>query len=135
MNEANNPAARLNTILKEGRGQSRTEGSISVWHRLLMVPKDNMSIFYHRLGLVVNLSHIIETQIKCIKNINQQLYLKEIPVVHRAFEKLNLQASFSGFIDQITDTVIYGVDFCSDLLSKQFPEKTIRFTLQIDFVF
>ncbi len=53
------------------------------------------------------------------------LLLKWLPKVEGAFSNMNMQTKWADFIDKFDDTVIYGLEMCSDALSRQRPERTI----------
>ncbi len=124
MAQTNNPAGRLLYFLEEAKKldkKAHTKNQLSV----LLNSKSSESIFYKRLGLFVNLPNEIKAIIESQVNINHKLLLKWQPKLDSVFRGLNFLSPFNHFIDNITDIDLYGLEFCSDHLSRNCPEKTI----------
>lgn len=96
------------------------------WACLLHVPKDNNSLLLMRVGHVMALPDSIRTTAYSISDIDHQIYLKWLPQVESALRVLNFETGWSEFINRFDGAVMYGLEICSDLLSRQRPEKTIE---------
>jgi len=124
MAEPNNPAARLHGILIHAK-PLQNSNALSAWSKLLSVPEDNKAELVRRLGLVLSLPAQIRELIERIPDIDTTVYLKWIPEVEEGFGKLNLSRSFNEFTNPISDKALHGIEFCSELLSRTFPEKIL----------
>ena len=127
MAEANNPAARLHRILTQAKGLANQK-ALSAWSKLLSVPADNCADLVRRLGIVLSLPADIREQIECIPEIDTEVYLKWIPEVENGFSSLNLSRSFQEFTNPISDKALHGIEFCSEILARTFPDKILNKT-------
>jgi len=122
---ANNPAQRLYEIIKDGKQKPREKAAEEVWAELLGVPKKDKSLLLRRVGYVMALPAAIRESVSAISNIDHEVYLKWLPQVEASFSVLNFQMQWTQFIDRFDGAVVYGLEICSDLLSRQNPEKTL----------
>jgi hypothetical protein len=122
---ANNPAGRLHALLTEGHRKLKDKPAEEVWAELLDVPKENKSLLLRRLGHVMALPAAIREKISNVQGIDSSVFLKELPRAEASFGILNFQMRWEEFITRFDRAVMYGLEVCSDVLSKQYPEKTI----------
>lgn len=128
MANPNNPAGRLYNLLKEREKPSFQKMKVrDVWCVLLGVGVNDTPILLRRIAKVIALPSLIEQQIKQNENIDHSVYLKWLPKVANAFKRLNLEAPWTNFIKPIDDTVVYGLEICSEQLSRKQPETIIKY--------
>ena len=126
MKAQNNPAGRLGSILKAANSMNDKSVAAKVaWAEILETALDNIPLLLRRLGQVMELPEVVRQQIMRQKDIDQEVYLKWLPKVQRAFGNTNLKAPLSTFTDPIDEAALDGLDFCADLLSRKMPEKIL----------
>lgn len=125
MSAMNNPAGRLLTIINAGKAQPKKKRAADIWGALLEVSPQDKTLLLERVGGVLSLPSKIRTEISQIKDVNEGVYLKWLPTVERSFNSLNFDAPWQQFIDIIDEAAIYGMEVCSELLSRMSPEKII----------
>jgi len=122
----NNPAGRLLNLLSQKEKPSFAKLQAGdVWCSILGVPIKDIPTLLRRVGKIMALPSLIEEQIK-EAGLDCSIYLKWLPKVNRAFECLDLDMMWADFIGPIDETVMYGLEICSDQLSKRQPELVIR---------
>ena len=124
MLQLNNPAGRLLNIIQTGRRQPGEKQAAEVWANILRVPVDSKSELLRRIGLVLSLPSEISEKISNIEEIDSPVYLKWVPKVEQAFSILNFQIQWKQFIAHFDPSVEYGLEICSEVLSRSLPEKT-----------
>ena len=122
----NNPAGRLKSLLEEGLRKPKNEPIYKIWASLLLVNEDDIPTLLRRLAHVNSLINEIEFQIRTIDDITPEIFLKWTHSVKNALKNLNFSAPWDIFIRKIDREVLYGLEVCSDLLSKKRPEKVIN---------
>ena len=122
---ANNPAGRLHALLTEGHRKLKNKPAEEVWAELLDVPKENKSLLLRRLGHVMAILSAIRENVSNTKGIDPDIFLKWLPRAEASFGILNFQMQWEQFITRFDREVMYGLEVCSDVLSRQYPEKTI----------
>ena len=127
MANPNNPAGRFYNLLIQGKKPSFGKMKVrEVWGQLLGVADKDSSILLRRIGKVMALPSLIEKQIKQEEDIDHSVYLKWLPKVANAFRRLNLEAPWTNFINPIDDAALYGLEICSEQLSRKQPELIIK---------
>ena len=125
MPQANNPAQRLLTILEAAKQQPDQKAE-NIWGALLGVADGNKAQLLRRLGLVMELPFQIKEEIERIPQIEHAVYLKWMPAVEASFSNLNLGRNFSEFKTPVTATALYGLEVCSEILSRYSAEKVLN---------
>lgn len=125
MEIVNNPAGRLLAIINAGKTQPKKKIAAEIWGTLLEVAPEDRTLLLERVGSVLSLPSKIRTEISQIKDVNGSVYLKWLPTVERSFRSINFDAPWQQFIDIIDEAAIYGMEVCSELLSRMTPEKVI----------
>ena len=127
MENINNPAARLLTVLKQGKMKSYMDKQASeAWANILSVEPKNKSILLRRIGYVMALPVSIKENIEQLDDVDNALLLKWMPKVENAFSMLNFQTPWKSFISIMDEAVIYGIEICADTLSRKLPEDTVK---------
>ena len=125
MKTSNNPAGRLHSLLVEGKGQGRQDKSISkVWAEILEVPHADKGLLLRRVGQVMALPSSIKEAMSYIDDIDHSIYLRWLSQVESSFSILNFDMQWKNFIDKFNGEIMYGIEICSDRLSRERPEKT-----------
>ncbi len=124
MSQLNNPAGRLLKIIKTGRSKPGDSPAVKVWPEILSVPPENKSVLLRRIGLILALPSEIAEKIHSIEEIDSIVYLKWLPKVEQAFSTLNFQIQWKQFMSHFDPSVEYGLEICSEVLSRKRPENT-----------
>lgn len=124
----NNPAGRLLTLINSGRPQQyKKETTRKVWSILLNVQEDDTQKLLKRIGYVSSIPGNIEKQINSIEKINHKVYVKYLPKIKNVLNgNLNYQSTWNTFIDHFSQPVIDNLEVCSEILSRERPEKVIE---------
>jgi len=122
MTTTNNPAGRLHALLSKGQSMPNAPASES-WAELLGVENGNHSLLLRRVGQVMSLPSTTKEAILGLGDHNPEIYLKWLPVAEQTFGLLNFQMQWKQFIERFTPETMYGIEVCSDILSKNRPEK------------
>ena len=127
MKTSNNPAGRLHSLLVEGKGQDWQDKSISkVWAKILEVPYEDKGLLLRRVGQVMALPSSIKEAMSHIDDIDHNMYLRWLPQVESSFSTLNFDMQWKNFIGRFDGEIMYGIEICSDRLSRERPEKTVN---------
>jgi len=121
-----NPAGRLLAILKRGREHRSTNPAQVVWSQILGIEQADLPLLLHRLGRVYALPQKVQSEIRQIREIDHDVYLKSVSKVATAFKRLNLAAPWDSFIKHVDDVAIHGLEFCDERLSNIAPEQALR---------
>lgn len=120
-----NPASRLWNILNNGKNISGNERCIDAWHKLLNVEKGNKSLLFNRLGKVITLTSIINSDV--IKYHNEEIDIcnKAISQINIAFEHQNLSSQWDSFMRNINEETLNYLKLISKLLNYEYKTKKI----------
>lgn len=133
MKTSNNPAGRLHSLLMEGKEQSQQDRSIStVWAEILEVPPDDKGLLLRRVGQVMALPSSIKEAMSYIDDIDHSIYMRWLPEVEASFSILNFGMQWKNFIDRFNGEIMFGIEVCSEMLSRERPEKTANEELLAD---
>lgn len=125
MTTNNNPAGRLHSLLVEGKKQGHQDSSIStVWAEILEVPHEDKGLLLRRVGQVMALPSSIKEAMSYIDDIDHSVYLRWLPEVEASFSIMNFDMQWRQFIDRFNGQIMFGIEVCADVLSRQRPEKT-----------
>ena len=119
----NNPAGRLFNIIQAGKKEKNDKPAAEAWSNILDVPIKDKVLLLTRIGHVMALPGSIKEEIENLENIDHKLHLKWLPKVEKCFSLLNFQLPWSQFIDKFDGEIVYGMQICSDVLSRNRPEK------------
>lgn len=125
MGKLNNPAERLLRLLKAAKKKPRNNKIGNTWMELLEVPDNDRSLLLRRLGQVFELPATIKAQIELLEDIDHSTYLKWSPAVEKAFSVMNLDASVDNFTNCYDNMALYGLEVCSEILSRLRPEEVL----------
>ena len=125
MPQANIPAQRLLAILEAAK-QKTDQKAENAWCSILGVAEGNKAQLLRRLGLVMELPFQIKEEIKRIPQLEHAVYLKWMPDVEAGFSSINLGRNFSEFRNPVTATALYGLEVCSEILSRYSAEKILN---------
>ena len=125
MAEINNPAGRLHQILINGKKLNNPSDIKSEWCKLLKVPNDDNELLYRRLSQVIALPNQTQTKILSLPRVDHNRYLTWVPQVNKIFGDIYLRSPWDNFINQFTPEIMLGIDHCSEMLSRELPEKNV----------
>jgi hypothetical protein len=112
-----NSAGRLHNFLTNAKEKNKNTNTRIVLADLLKTEK-SLPLLYKRMGILVNLPKQVKEVINTVENINFDLYLKWYNHIQAVFNNLNLNSNFVDFIGQIREQDLYGIEVCSDFLSR-----------------
>ena len=125
MLKLNNPAGRFQQILERARKEDRGANAAQIWARLLGVAVGERSQLFYLLGRVMALPTRLKELVEREPNIDHSVYLRWMPQIEAALSNQHLNGQFATFMDQIDNTTLYGIEICSDLLSRRCPEQLL----------
>lgn len=76
-----------------------------------------------RVGHVLSLPSSIKEAMSYVDDIDRDIYLRWLPRVETSFSILNFQMAWRKFIERFDGEIMYGIEICSDRLSRERPEK------------
>jgi len=124
MEVSNNPAGRLHALLQEGKSKPIDKPASEIWAEILNVPKKDTGLLLRRVGYVLSLPSSVKEAMSYIDDLNHDIYLRWLPRVEASFSILNFQMAWKQFIERFDGEIMYGIEICSDRLSREKPEKT-----------
>lgn len=124
MEISNNPAGRLHALLREGQRKPKDKPASEIWADILEVPKDETGLLLRRVGHVLSLPSSVKEAMSYIDDLDHNVYLRWLSRVETSFSILNFQMAWKQFIERFDGEIMYGIEICSDRLSRERPEKT-----------
>jgi len=124
MEISNNPAGRLHALLNEGKNKQMDKQASEIWSEILNVPKEDTGLLLRRVGHVLSLPSSVKEAMSYIEDLDHNIYLRWLSSVEASFSILNFQMQWKQFITRFDGEVMYGIEICSDRLSRERPEKT-----------
>lgn len=119
MTSINNPAGRLKSLLDKGRGIDKATRLSQAWAQILEVdPKDKSTLLKH-IGSLLALPADVRKEVTSLPELDHSVYLRWMPKVEKAFGILNLDMKWEQFYQHFTPEVMFGLDVCSEVLSRQ----------------
>jgi hypothetical protein len=112
------PAGRLYDILQEGRTKPGDYPSRRVWASIFGVPEIDTGTILRMLAELIQLTYETKVEIEKLEDVDHQLYLRPFQRIESLFSQINLDAPWKHWKDQIDEPTIYGLQFCSDKLSR-----------------
>ncbi|MEZ9366257.1 hypothetical protein AB4167_17180 [Vibrio sp. 10N.286.49.E11] len=125
MIDLDNPAGRFYDILNQAKAKKDEQKVRQVWAQILDEDETNDSAITKKVIEVYQLGEQVKDLIKMNEGANTELYLSSFPQVERAIFPLNLNATWKGQKQQLSDGVMTRLQFCSDLLSSTYKEETL----------
>ncbi len=123
MEISNNPAGRLHSLLSEGKGKQMDKPASEIWAEILEAPKEDTGLLLRRVGHVLSLPSSVKEAMSYIDDLDHNIYLRWLPRVEASFSILNFQMAWKQFIERFDGEIMYGIEICSDRLSRERPEK------------
>src|ERR1700749_4867652 len=114
MNNDNNPAGRLYSILTKARSQNQQSSIKKVWSVVFETPEDQIHKIYYYLTLLADLTEQAEKEVKLIPDIDHSLYLKPFPSIRNILKISNLDAEWRNFQGYLNEPVMLALQFCSE---------------------
>ena len=74
----------------------------------------------------------IKEAMSYIDDMDHSIYLRWLPEVEASFSILNFDMQWKNFIDRFNGEIMFGIEVCSDRLSRERPEKTANEDLLAD---
>lgn len=111
-------AGRLLDILTEAKSKSEKLKARQVWASVFEIPENDSGSLLLMLAELIRLSDQTKKQLTEIDDIDHQLFLKPFVNVERILSTLNLEASWHPSKQLLDDVTIYGLNICSDKLSR-----------------
>lgn len=124
----NNPAARLLNFVGTLRGyaiNNKTQKTATALSIVLGIREDDVAGLLERVGKILGVPREIREQVRSIKDVDQNLYLRWLETVEMLLAALNLNASIAMFADRLPQAILDEGQFCADLLSRTYPERVI----------
>ena len=118
----NNPAGRLYQLLSAARASNPHLPVKKVWSDIFKVSENELHKVYYYLTLLLSLVEHTEKEIKLIPNIDHQLYLRPFAPIKNILAVSNFDSSWSVHSQQLSDSVMTGLQFCSERLSHCRPD-------------
>jgi len=129
MQISNNPAGRLHALLREGQSKPKDKPASEIWAEILDVPKEDTGLLLRRVGHVLSLPSSVKEAMSYVDDLDHNIYLRWLSRVEASFSILNFQMAWKQFIERFDGEIMYGIEICSDRLSRERPEKTADQTL------
>lgn len=118
-----NPAGRLYFILIRAASQKDDIPAEKVWSTVLGT--DGTKGLFSRVGLLQDLAQQVKECVSQIPDVNHALYLDSFKNIEKLLDQTNLHQPWRGPKGLLTPVVLKELAFCSDLLSKNWPEEAI----------
>jgi hypothetical protein len=122
----NNPAGRLYSIMIEVRRAPDNQLMRQVGAKIFGIAETNtrdiLSVVIEMLGLLARTRKAIESR----NDIDQEPYLKPIASIEEAFKLTNIDTQYVQFKRFLPDSVMTGLEFCSDKLARTMGEEMIE---------
>ena len=131
MNIPNNPAARLVEIINKCRGLSKNYTCSQAWSKFFKIPNSDNPILLRKISKVALLPREIKDEIMKLKGYDHNVLLRWYPRGNDALNNMHFQRKWETFLDVYQGDISYGIEVCSELLSNNRPEKTVKIDLVI----
>jgi len=112
------PAGRLFDILQEARRRPETYTARKVWSEVFGIEEHDTGTILRMLADLIQLIYLSKTKIEEQNDIEHELYLKPFSKLEVIFSQINLEGQWKASRDQIDDSTMYGLQFCSDRLHR-----------------
>lgn len=117
--EYDNPAARLHSILSEGKTIAATESCRRSWAKLLETPEGEGALLVSRIGKLMGLPQDIIDQTKELYPEQQPTWQYWSNQLNKGFSAQNLSGQWQTFIQHIDDHTITYLAMSADLLESK----------------
>lgn len=123
--EYDNPAARLLSILSEGKKIAVSDPCKRSWAKLLETPEGNGALLVSRIGKIMSLPHGIIDLTKELYPNQQPTWQHWLGQVNAAFSNQNLNGQWNSFIQHIDNHTITYLSMTKDLLESKLSIKQL----------
>ncbi|MDQ7057620.1 MAG: hypothetical protein Q9N62_04000 [Ghiorsea sp.] len=118
MDVKNNSAGRLLDIFIEAKNSLPNLTVREAWADIFDVPADDIATILKLLADVITLNNETKRNLERLDNIDNKLYIKPFLKIESILSRVNLEGSWVTWQQQIDETTIYGLQICSDKLSR-----------------
>lgn len=125
MEESNNPAARLLSLLGRVDGVPHNVPILDGWGKVFSIDPPESTAVFSRLILVGRLVDEVEAAVKASTIRNKELYLRHLPKIRVQLLHENLLAQWTNVKTHIPAQGITDLEHCSDRLSEMEMEKQV----------
>jgi hypothetical protein len=125
MFDETNPAGRLYRILGEAKSQPQNQKVRQVWAKALDCDENDDAEISRRVVEVYSLSKEVKGLIELLPDLNHELYLKSYERIDKAIFPLNLNSSWQGQQQALSDDLLARLQFCAEELGRHYSEETL----------
>jgi hypothetical protein len=125
MNELENPAKRLYTLLSVAKKQDGKKRVGEVWAFVLGIEASNQGELLVGIADVIHLVDKVKRSITSLDDANHGLLLERFGNVETLFANLNLNQTWEHGQRYLDETTMYSLRVCSDVLSRDIGNKEI----------
>ena len=118
MPSCTNPAGRLYGILSSALRQPTNIPLRQVWATVFGLKPDKPREILACLVELLELLDFAESEVSQIPGIDRALYLEPFPPIRSALTMLNLDQAWQAAASKLNPTVMKGLQYCSDSLSR-----------------
>lgn len=118
MEVKNNPAGRLYDILEAARRQNPKEPTRKAWAAVFHVESDDTGSLLQMLADLIGLVSETKSSIQRLDGVDHELHLKPFKKIEKLLSSINLEASWENWRNQIDETMLLGLQFSADQLSR-----------------
>lgn len=126
MEVKSDPAGRLCDLLQEARKKNDNAKVRAVWAAVFKVDDSDTGAILRMLSDMIQVSYKTQDRIRGLENINHDLFLKPFDNIEKLFSQINLEGSWQAGRRLLDEPTIYGLQFCSDRLSRETSVSTVN---------
>lgn len=126
MEVKSDPAGRLCDLLQEARRKNETTKVRTVWAAVFKVEESDSGAILRMLSDMIQVSYKTQDRIRELENIDHELFLKPFENIEKLFSQINLEGSWQTGKRLLDEPTIYGLQFCSDRLSREASVSTVN---------
>lgn len=126
MEVKSDPAGRLCDLLQEARKKNENSKVRTVWSTVFKVDESDTGAILRMLSDMIQVSYKTQDRIRDLENIDHDLFLKPFKNIEKLFSQINLEGPWQTGRRLLDEPTIYGLQFCSDRLSREATVSTIN---------
>lgn len=126
MIDETNPAGRLYRVLLEAKTKPHNQSVRQVWAKVLDCDEKDDAEITRRVVEVYSLSQEVKGLIEMLPDLNHGLYLKSYEKIDRAIFPLNLNSTWQGQQQALSDDLLARLQFCAEELGRHYSEETLN---------